>query len=337
MLVIALVAVIGGFAAEIPKAPVPPSPYLPLIYKYADAMLEHGNPQHGENFLRLLYTLSELSGKPKYREAADVGLRRFLEQQRPLEFTRPWVLWDRCFEIAPKASESVVRALMENQNTDARHTGFHIRAWAVAYAHTKDERFLTAIAESVERFEQKRDPSASSMLSLAIDCDAASRYVPQTLASKLPAFATREDKIFCKQNSGDSIRPQLAMMCVSRYENTGNVAYRDLIHRAADVYLKSSPTNSADAWPRPFGHAISLQLAAWRSTARQEYLDRARSLADFAVKHFFDQGPLPGASLKTSHYESITDADTLALALVELHLHILHITAVRWAPNTIDR
>src|SRR5687768_3014614 len=100
-------------AADIPKVPVPSSPYLPVIYRYADTMIEHGrdvygpqktglflsaldrvtmapltnglprlagirdlqriggkdlaaaNPQHDQNLLRLLYTLSELSGKPK--------------------------------------------------------------------------------------------------------------------------------------------------------------------------------------------------------------------------------------------------------------------------------
>jgi hypothetical protein len=88
---------------------------------------------------------------------------------------------------------------------------------------------------------------------------------------------------------------------------------------------------------RRLGHAISLQVAAWRSTAQQKYLDRARELADFAVKHFFDEGPLPRASLKSNHYESITGADTLALGLVELHLHILGITAVRCPSNAIDR
>ena len=43
------------------------------------------------------------------------------------------------------------------------------------------------------------------------------------------------------------------------------------------------------------------------------------------------------ASLKSEHYEAITGADTLALALLELHLNILHITAARCPPNTIDR
>ena len=37
-------AVQGG---EIPKAPVPPSPFLPFIYRYADTMLERGRDTYG--------------------------------------------------------------------------------------------------------------------------------------------------------------------------------------------------------------------------------------------------------------------------------------------------
>jgi hypothetical protein len=124
---------------------------------------------------------------------------------------------------------------------------------------------------------------------------------------------------------------------VSRYENTGKVSYRELIRSAADAYLDSLPAADADAWPAPFAHGISLELAAWRATARQVYIDRARALADVAVERFFGANPLPRASWKSEHYESITGADSLALALVELHLHILYITAVRWPPNSIDR
>jgi len=56
-----------------------------------------------------------------------------------------------------------------------------------------------------------------------------------------------------------------------------------------------------------------------------------------AIELFFQDNPLPRASLKTGHYESITGADTLALALVEVHLASLQITAVRAPDNTIDR
>lgn len=371
---------LGLFAAEIPKAPIPPSPYLPIIYKFADAMLDRGrdtnglfygaldrvalapltnrppapvgvreedrspmgNSQHHQNFLRLLYTLSELSGKPKYRDAADAELRWFIEKanRRSLISIRPWLLWDRCFTIAPKASKAAARALMdEAPRNSRRRAGFDIRAWAVAYDHTKDEAFLSAIERTTAPFFRELD------LSLAIDCDAAARLMPERLAANLMLSAEETDSLFCfnaaiagKQRwTHSNTLAQVGMMCVSRYENTGDVRYRDLVHQAADDYLNSLPDSNADAWPITFGHAISLQVAAWRSTVKKGYLDRARAFADFAVKHFFDQGPLPRASLKSSHYEAITGADTLALGLVELHLHILAITAVRYPPNTIDR
>lgn len=418
---------LGVLAADIPKAPVPPSPYLPIVYKYADAMLERGrdtnglfhsaldrgtiapvlnrvreelqiggnafvrisNPHHDQNLLRLLYTLSDLSGKPKYGDAADAALRWFAESndRRNYLSDRPWMLWDRCFSLEPEAKKWFAVPREHGSPHDLtmafpRYAGFRIRTWATAYARTTNELLLKAIDRAVRRLENHRDPSNGliwlgpdtwhpwvlSGLSLAIDCDAASRLLSEPLASKLLALADEQDRMFCAAphdlNGTDGFitgdlgpgsqrqtalwtprvgryrgptTAQVAMMCVSRYENTGRVAYRDLVHAAADAYLKSMPQTDADIWPMTVGHAISLQVAAWRSTAQQKYLDRARELADFAVKHFFDEGPLPRARLKSNHYESITGADTLALSLVELHLHILGITAVRCPANTIDR
>jgi hypothetical protein len=406
------------------------------------------NPQHDENLLRLLYTLSELSGEPRYREAADAELNWFLrnaasssthllpwgehmfwnvladapQPARPRgvhEFFRPWVLWDRCFELAPEASERFALGLWEHQIADhatgafnrhapywehgpadgmdfPRHAGFYIRTWAVAYSRTKNPEFLRAIEVVRRRFENKRHPQtgliemtsgsprahAALTLSLAIDCDGAARCVPEPLASHLKAFADREDEVFCSlphdlrgrggfvvaldrtttqrpdREGGFATAPakeniefsplwdarygafttaQVAMMCVARYDNTGKARYRDLITAAADCYANSLPEESLDAWPMTFGHAISLQLAAWRHTARPAYLERARALADAAIARFWAGGALPSASVRSRHYETITGADTLALALAELHLQILHITAVRCPPNTIDR
>jgi hypothetical protein len=403
--IVAILAVAKGFAAEIPKTPIPPSPYLPIIYKFADAMLERGrntnglfysaldritlapltnrppapagvrdedraltaaNPQHDQNFLRLLYTLSELSGKPKYRDAADAQLRWFVENAHSsgaFRFVGPWMLWDRCFEIAPEATRRFALGLsnpqLDSKNVEEfyRQAGFYIRSWALAYVHTKHDPFLNVIdtlQARVESIRESGNTAAPSTFSLVMDCDAASRLLPTARAFRLRAFTLREDEKLplvdwlvvtgggrrvpaWAERYGDHTTAQIGMMCVSRYENTGTVGYRDVVHFAADLYLESLPAADADAWPITFGHAISLQVAAWRSTANQVYLDRARALADFAVKHFFDQGPLPRASLKSNHYEAITGADTLALGLVELHLHILAITAVRYPPNTIDR
>ena len=476
----------GLFGAQAPKAPVPKSPYLPVIYHYADTLLERGrdnfgpqktglflsaldrmtlapltnrpaapegvreadrvgsqdqaltgaNLQHDENLLRLLYMLSELSGKSKYREAADAALKWFIQNAQPAathllpwgqyrfwdalkdeaivgngasvgtpEFFRPWLLWDRCFEVAAIASKQaaldVWPSRIENHNTGTsghpmalarrlfpdrmgspRQAGFCIRTWAVAYAHTKDTQFLEAIEALLEQLQRTRDPKAGaietdggnaspwpiSTLSLCIDCDGAAHRVPEPLRTRLKVFASRADEIFCtlshevpstggfvmELRKGASEPPlrrtplwaaryrssttaQVGMMCVSRYDNTGRTGYRDLFVAAADAYADSLPAAEADVWPMAFGQAISLQLAAWRHTARWGYFERARGLADLALTKFFQGSSLPRASAKSDHYESLTGADTLALALVELHLNVLHITAVRCPPNTIDR
>lgn len=112
------------------------------------------------------------------------------------------------------------------------------------------------------------------------------------------------------------------MTCVSRYENTGRIKYRDAIQAAAEEQLQSS----VELPPLALGHAISLQLAAWRSNARQAHLDKARAFGDFALGKYLSEPAEP-----------IKGVDSLVLSLVELHLHVLYITAVRYPPNTIDR
>ena len=298
--------------------PVPSSPYLPRIYKYVDAMLEDpaskNNLHKHQNWLRVMYTLSELSAKPKYRDAADAAMRRWLEEvpssDQPIK--RPWLLWDRCFQIAPDLSQQFAFAVLKNQSTN--HPGFYLRACAAAYQHTTNATFLRAL----EDFATRTSPT----LSFAIDCDGCARVLPEPVASRLRALAEQTDSRLGAISREAVTRPQRAMMYVSRYENTGKVVYREAIHAAANENLKASPDDS----PLTLGHAISLQLAAWRSTAHQAHLDKARAFADFALTKYFDGKP-----------ELAPGADTLALSLVELHLHILYITAVRYPPNTLDR
>ena len=463
---------------------IPASPFIGVVYGYADAMLEHGrdtygpqktglflsaldretlgplktrppspagiregdrpgpaggplvgaNPQLDENLLRLLYFLKGLSGEDRYPQAADNALKWFLDNaqspetgllpwgehlswnvvtdeiasghREPVhEFARPWLLWPRCFELAPEASKRFALGLWNSQIADhktgafnrhasfhksapvdgmdfARHAGFYIRTWAEAYACTKEQTFLKAINVLLRRYEKKRHPknglievksgspkaNSALSLSLAIDCDGAARKVPEPLRMRLRRFARREDAVFCslthdlKGKKGFALSLDLAtgkpegsfsplwdakyggfttaavgMMCVSRYHNTGEAGYRDLIVAAAEAYMDSIPGDDVDAWPMTFGHAISLELAAFSATARKEYHDRAFRLGEMAIENFFDNGALPRVSLKRNHYESITGADTLVLALAELHLSTLAITAVRAPVNTIDR
>ena len=380
------------------------------------------NPHHDENLLRLLYLLKGLSGEDRYPRAADEALTWFLEHtQNPRsgllpwgerlcwnvetdqvvsldaqpahELSRPWLLWGRCFELAPENSKRfavglwkhhvvdhpsgaiVSRASLEGRSPEsagasARHAGFFIRCWAEAYAHTKDALFLEAIGVVLNRYEKVlggrtkgAGEKAASLLSLAIDCDGAARQVPDPSRTRLTGFAGVLDGLFCSLphdltgNTGfaasvrgePSFTPRwslggdtpttapVAMMCVSRYENTGKVGYRKLLVAAADTYLDSRPGKDSDVWPKTIGHVISLELAAFRATARERYFRRAYTMGEAALKQFFGEHALPRASLKTEHYENVTGADTLALALTELHTTTLHITAVRVPVNTTDR
>lgn len=420
--------------------PLKTRPPAPAGIREGDRPAAPGQPLVGanlhldQNLLRLLYFLKGLSGEDRYPQAANDALKWFLENaqspstgllpwgehlcwnvmtdqlasghREPVhEFARPWLLWEKCFELAPEASKRFALGLWNNQIADhktgafdrhaninrsspragmdfARHAGFYIRTWAQAYAHTKDNIFLKAIDVLLTRYEKKRHPKTGLIelksgspiahsalsLSLAIDCDGAARNLPEPLRTRLTSFAAREDKIFCslphdlKDKKGFAMglglatgksdgsytslwdakygaytTAAVAMMCVSRYENTGRVGYRDLIITAADAYMDSLPGDDSDAWPMTFGHAISTELAAFRVTAREKYHKRAFKLGEIAIEKFFDESPLPRASLKTDHYESTTGADTLVLALAELHLSTLHITAVRTPVNTIDR
>jgi hypothetical protein len=327
-----------------------------------DGPLVGSNPYHDENLLRLLSTLTDLSAKPHYRAAADAELKWFVESNQPNaeESFRPWILWDRCFELAPAASQQFMLHRLQQIRTRAvdspRKAGFNIRALAVTHARTQDERFALAVKGWLERFATNADFTPS----LAIDCDGAAQRLPEPMASRLRTMALDQDASFLslghdvkkrggfisdrkdrrtllwRAGSGTQTTAQMGMMCVSRYDNTADVRYRDLIFAAADAYLDSLPADD-DAWPATFGHAISLELAAWRHSADWKYMERARKLGDVAVEKFWGTNALPKASYKTDHYESITGADTLALSLLELHLQILHITAVRCPPNTIDR
>ncbi len=362
-----------------------------------DRALCGANPQLDQNTLRLLYFLVGLSGEARYGQAADAALRGLFDnadddgrlpwgtvacrdataderigdgQASPDAFVGPWMLWGKCFELAPEPSKRFALGLRGKADSAAsrpRQAGFCIRTWAEAYAHTDDAAFLEAIDARLAQHPLNRPAvtRADHILSWAIDCDGAARKVPPRLRSRLAELAAGGDRMFCslpheiKGGGGGfamgSNQPRdfttsawqashqcpttaaVAMMCVSRYENTGKVAYRDLITAAADAYLDSLPDEETDAWPATFGHAISLELAAFRITSRPRYHQRALKLGEIAVERFFGESPLPRASLKSEHYESTTGAGTLVLALVDLHLTTLTITAVRAPANTLDR
>ncbi len=371
--------------------------------------LTGANPQLDENLLRVLYLLTEITGEARYAQAADQEIRWFFDNaqapatglfpwgehlcwnvmtDKPIsggddamhEFARPWVLWDRCYKLAPEASKRFALGLWEHQianhktggfdrhaPTDKhgpvdgkdfpRHAGFYIATWGHAYKYTKEPVFLTAIETLLARFEKKRQTKSGEVATIGpLDCEIAAALVPDPLASRLKAFAAREDELILAdlrktfgQPDGDlvfkptwqagyssGVSAGWAMFAIGRHEQVRRPEYQQVVIAVADGYLNALPDEDVDVWPMSMAHIIAAQTGAYRFTQRPVYLDQARRFAQMAVDMFWQDNPLPRASLKTGHYESITGPDSLALALVDLHAALNNLK-IPVPSNSIDR
>jgi hypothetical protein len=367
------------------------------------------NPMLDQNLLRVFYVLSDLTGDPRYAKVADEELTWFFNhtlspktsllpwgehlswdvvldvpisggEEMMHEFARPWMLWDRCFALAPEASAKFALGLWEHQIANhktggfdrhapysehgpvdgkdfARHGAFYIGTWSQAWKHTTNEVFLRAIESILARFERKRVQKDGSLVATLgpLDLEPAAAMVPDPLAARLRAFAAKEDELILadleKQLAGGTnvytppkwqngysagTLASSAMFCLGRHEQTGKAAYRYLLVKIAEQYLGSRPDEDVDAWPQSFAHVISTQVAAYRLTEKKVFLDQAREFAQMATEIFWQDNPLPRASKQTGHYEAITGADSLALALLEVHA-ATHGLTNHIPSNTIDR
>ncbi len=225
-----------------------------------DRMLEGANPMHSQNLYQILYALATITKKKSYISEADQSLKFFLNkcqnsvtglfywgehagwdfrEDAPIsgyvnsnvhEFYRPWVLWKKCWELAPDACLNFARGLWDHQIADhknvdfsrharidrhgpgtgapyARHGGFYIETWAFAYKMTNDKIFLIAIEALADYLENMRlnegmiaggniKTRASYIkrsTGLAISLWNASEYLPEYLSLKLKKIASFND------------------------------------------------------------------------------------------------------------------------------------------------
>jgi hypothetical protein len=367
------------------------------------------NPMLDQNLLRVFYTLTEITGSPRYAQVADEELTWFFDhtmspktsllpwgehlswdvildvpisggEEMMHEYARPWVLWDRCFALVPGASRKFAVGVWEHQIANhktggfdrhapyfehgpvdgkdfARHGAFYIGTWCYAWKHTQDEAFLRAIETILARYERKRVQKDGSLVATLgpLDLEIAAAMVPGPLAQRLREFAAKEDELILadlrRQLAGGTniytpprwqngysagTLASSAMFCLGRYQQTNHPAYREMLLWIADRYVDSQPDEDVDAWPQSFAQVISTEMAAHQLTKTPVYLNQAKRFAQMAVALFWQDNPLPRASKQTGHYEAITGADSLALALLEVHA-TTHGLTNRIPSNTIDR
>lgn len=212
-------------------------------------------------------------------------------------------------------------------------------------------------AESNERSEGRLAWPGSN-LSLAIDLTASAPLVTLALGRTMRLSAARTDAVFLRVTHelgpggagfvksvdthtlapgdvrfpqaspytrawatgyGDATDANFANLCLARYRQTGDPAYFHLVRATADRYLDLDPDLSFPVYPGTFGDVILLLVGVFELTDDTVYLDRADALARQALALFFDAAsPLPRATSAHDHYEAITRADTLMMALLDL-------------------
>lgn len=183
-------------------------------------------------------------------------------------------------------------------------------------------------------------------LSYAISVWNTASQVPEPLGTKLRQAAKTTDMVFQKighqlevQGEGfvtkaetSSLHPlnfsklwatqgsdaRRAMKIWARFQQTSSERYSQLVVVTANRYMTVDPPADETLYPGTFGAVISLLLRANRLTADDRFLRRADNVAKHAVRLFWGNHALPRASSRNVHYETVTRADTLALALLEL-------------------
>ncbi|MFH1741331.1 MAG: hypothetical protein ABIH23_20190 [bacterium] len=204
-------------------------------------------------------------------------------------------------------------------------------------------------AESDERSKGKTI-WPNSNLSLAVDLWNSAGRVPEDLAEKMRHSALKTDEVFLKighdlspngrgfvtTGHTDTLEPSgysrlwatgygeatdaaVADLCLLRYRQIEGEGYKRLILDTAVRYLNSEPFIEFPVYPGTLGDVILLMLGAHTITGERKYLDRADHFAQQAIELFLPDGsPLPKATSKHDHYEAITRADTMMMALLKL-------------------
>jgi len=308
------------FAAALDRRDLAPGDFPGIAgIRPQDRCTTGANPMHDENLYQILYALTSITGEAKYATEADKALKFFFENcQSPVtglmawgehmgwdfhadgphrglfkgepisihEIYRPWVLWDRCHELAPDAALGLAKGLWEHQianhetgefsrhagwdrhdpggrNEYPRHGGFYILMWAGAYRETNDEVYLKAVETLVDMYnrlsheETGAIPCSShpdrthimwpeSNLSLAISLTDAAPVFPEPLRRKMLERAAKTDEIFLSLKHDFSPK------------GIGFVAGADT--RALQA-LKEGPWTHTRPWVTAYGKTTDAQIA----------------------------------------------------------------------------
>ena len=339
-----------------------------------DRIMEGGNPMRHQNLYQTLYALSTVTGDPRYEAEADSAIAWFFRHaQDPTtgllawgdhagwdfrrdepagidihEFSRPWVLWDRTFTLAPEPAERFARALWDHQIGDRetgafsrharlsehgpgtgaefpRHAGFFIATWAEAFERTGDGVFLEAI-ETLLDFYARHASAATGAIPAEVGNPRSGDVMlwPQSnlsMAIDLEGAAEGEslpralvDRMRDVAQGIDEVYWRLPHAV---HEPQGGLVQRSHIHTLEAVSVIPGYSDPyTDRWGGAYGHNATVRIAntvlmRYRQTGAPEY----RRLVLDAAAQYLESEPDPHAVLYPG---TLGDAIFLMLGAHEL-------------------
>ena len=182
------------------------------------------------------------------------------------------------------------------------------------------------LAEEMQRFALKQDEdflkaphrldSAEGGFAVTLH---AQTGLPRTRSMNRPYTST------WSSGYGYGTHANVASLCYGRFKVHQALRpemaekYKNFMLLASDRYLDSSPDTTALLKPKELSDAIELMLNCHELTGNTKYLERAEYFAGLGVELFLNDGsPLPKASNRHGHYESITGGPTFMSSLLRL-------------------
>lgn len=120
---------------------------------------------------------------------------------------------------------------------------------------------------------------------------------------------------------------KIAILCNSRYQKLKTeypdlaTKYKSLMLAGAEQYLISSPDTSQLLKPDVFAGVIKLMLHSFELTGDQKFINRANYFGLLGIQLFLDDdSPLPKATNRHNHYETITGGPGFMNELLKIYL-----------------
>ncbi len=314
-----------------------------------DRILNGANTMRHQNLYQILYALTGISGDSVYANQADEALTWFFQnaqsegtglvawgdhagwnfyENNPAgidihEFSRPWILWDRTFELVPDEAERFSYGLWNhqigNQETGAfsrhaklsehgpdtgwdfpRHSGFFINTWAEAYHRTEDSTFLQAI-ETLLDFHDRHSSEETGAIPAEVDNPRSNNLMlwPQSNLSLAIDLWRSAESGYLPDNLAERMQnmalkiDEIYHLLPHEVNEKGGFVQRSQIHTLEAISLLDEHGSPyTDLWGGAYGHRATVKVAnkcllRYRQTSSEDY----RRLVLGAASQYLDSEP----------------------------------------------